>query len=181
MKYVLSFLLVIFGAQAFAQWGQEEMSEKPSFRERIFVGGGLGGGFGSTVDYVSVSPIIGYKLTEKLVPGISLMYRYTNNKYYNPHVTTQDYGISPYLRYMLGNGIFLHTEYEYLNYEYPVTPTETVRKSYGSVLAGGGFFQPFGRRAGFYATILYNFSYSNNGYYPYSSPIIYRMGITAGF
>jgi hypothetical protein len=181
MKHTVSFLLVFLSMQAFAQWGEEEMSDKPPFKERIFFGGGIGGGFGSTVDYVSVSPIIGYKLTEKLVPGISLMYRYTNNKYYTPHISTSDYGISPYLRYMVGNGIFLHTEYEYLNYEYPITPTETVRKGYTSFLAGGGFFQPIGRHAGFYATILYNFSYSNNGYYPYSSPVIYRMGITAGF
>ena len=181
MRYQLSFVLLAVCFQGYAQWGQEELSDKPSFRDRIFVGGGIGGGFGSTMDYFSISPIIGYKLTEKLVPGVSLMYRYTNNKFYQPNVSTSDYGVSPYLRYMLGNGIFLHTEYEYLNYEYLISPTESVRKTNGSFLAGGGFFQPFGRRAGFYASILYNFSYSNNGYYPYSSPVIYRMGITAGF
>jgi hypothetical protein len=183
MKSLLALLLFFVSIQLFGQWGQETLSDKPSFRDRVFVGGGIGGGFGSTMDYFSISPIIGYKLTEKLVPGVSFMYRYVNNKYYNPSVSTYDYGVSPYLRYMLGGGLFLHTEYEFLNYQYLITPTESVRKGYSSFLAGGGFFQPFGRRAGFFATILYNFSYSNsnNGYYPYSSPVIYRMGITAGF
>jgi hypothetical protein len=41
-----------------AQWGEEEMSEKPSFRERIFTGGGFGLSFSSYYDYVSVSPLI---------------------------------------------------------------------------------------------------------------------------
>lgn len=180
MKYLIVLLIFVLSAPAFAQWGEEELSDKPSFKERIFTGGGIGGGFGSTVDFISISPIIGYKLTEKVVPGLSLMYRYTNNKYYNPHISTTDYGISPFVRYMMGGGLFLHAEYEYLNYQYPISPTETIRKGFTSFLAGGGFFQPFGRHAGFYATVLYNFSYQN-GFYPYSSPIIYRMGITAGF
>lgn len=182
MKCLLSCMLVVLSLQASAQWGDETLSDKPAFKDRIFVGGGIGGGFGSSQDFFSISPIIGYKLNEKLVPGISLMFRYTNNKFYTPHISTTDYGISPFIRYMIGGGLFLHTEYEYLNYEYPTSPTETRRQGFSSFLAGGGFFQPIGRRAGFYASALYNFSYkSNTQIYPYSSPLIFRFGITAGF
>lgn len=175
-------MLLMIGSQVVAQWGDETMGDAPTFKDRIFFGGGIGGGFGSAQDFFSISPIVGYKLSEKVVPGISLMYRYTNNKFYSPSISTTDYGISPFVRYMVGGGFFLHTEYEYLNYEYPVTPTETLRKGFGSFLAGGGFFQPIGRRAGFFASVLYNFSYqSNNPINPYPSPIIFRFGITAGF
>jgi hypothetical protein len=52
-------------------------------------------------------------------------------------------------------------------------------------MAGGGMFQPIGRHAGFFAMVLYNFSYRNptgpNDYYPYSSPFVLRVGLTAGF
>ena len=85
---------------------------------------------------------------------------------------------------MLGGGLFLHAEYEYLNYQYPnpANPSESIRKGFSSLLAGGGFFQPIGKHAGFYITVLYNFSYqSTYTVYPYTSPVIYRAGITAGF
>jgi hypothetical protein len=61
---------------------------------------------------------------------------------------------------------------------------QSVRKSFSSFMAGGGIFQPIGRHAGFFAMALYNFSYQNttaNDYYPYSSPFVLRVGITAGF
>jgi hypothetical protein len=173
---------ILVASQAFAQWGEEEMSDKPSFKDRIFTGGGLGASFGSTYDYFSISPIIGYRLTQKVATGLSFMYRYSNYKTYTPHISTSDYGVSPFMRVSLFGPLFLHVEYEYLNYEYPITPTESERKGFSSVLAGGGFFQPVSRHAGLYASVLYNFSYQANAlYYPYTSPIIFRVGITAGF
>jgi hypothetical protein len=81
--------------------------------------------------------------------------------------------------------LFLHAEYEYLNYAYPISQTESMRKGFNSFLAGGGFFQPIGRRAGLYVAALYNFSYKDpattNDFYPYNSPLVLRAGITAGF
>lgn len=74
---------------------------------------------------------------------------------------------------------------EYLSYEYLNTSGEKARKGFNSFMAGGGFFQPIGRSAGLYAMALYNFSYkdrtSNNDIYPYDSPLVLRVGITAGF
>ena len=79
--------------------------------------------------------------------------------------------------------IFLHAEYEYLNNQYVTYTGQSLRKSFNSVMAGGGIFQPIGRRAGFFAMALYNFSYRNPtsavDYYPYSSPLVLRAGITA--
>jgi hypothetical protein len=173
------FLLI--GTQAFAQWGDQEMPEKPTFRERMFFGGGGSISFGTAFDYISISPLLGYKLTPKVATGLYLTYRYTNYKTYTPNVATTDYGVSPFIRLKVYGPFFLHTEYEYLNFEYPITSTETARASYSSFLGGGGFFQPVGNRAGLYASALYNFSYQANGYSPYTSPIIIRAGITVGF
>lgn len=183
----LSILLILVGISlsANAQWGEDQMSEKPSLKDRMFFGGGFGLSFSSNYDYFSLSPIIGYRINQKLASGLSIIYRYTNYKYVTPNISTNDYGLSPFLRYQLFGPLFLHAEYEYLNNEYVTYTGESVRKNFSSFMAGGGFFQPVGRNAGFFASVLYNFSYRNptspNDYYPYSSPWVVRVGITAGF
>jgi len=185
MKCVFLLGVLFLATPAWAQWGDEKMNDKPSFTDRIFMGGGMGASFNSYTDFVSVSPMIGYRVSQRLATGIGLQYRYTSYKQFNPKLTTDDYGASLFARFMLFGPVFLHAEFEHLNYEFPgSTPGETLRKDFNSVLAGGGFFQPLGRRAGFYATLLYNFSYQNSynySYYPYSNPLILRAGITAGF
>src|SRR5688572_18424021 len=183
-KILLLCACVMFVGVAKAQWGEEEMSEKPSFRERIFTGGGFGLSFSSYYDYVSISPLIGYRITPKLAGGIQAQYRYTKYKEYTPKFSTNDYGVSPFLRFSLYGPLFLHAEYEYLNYEFPLSPEESIRKAYNSFIAGGGYFQPLGRSAGFYIVALYNFSYTDPGpgeFSPYASPLILRVGVTAGF
>lgn len=183
-RTLLTVLALSLCTFSFAQWGEEEMDEKPALRDRIFTGGGLGLSFSSYYDYISVSPLIGYKITPKLAAGLQVQYRYTNYKQYNPKISTNDYGLSPFVRFNFYKPLFLHAEYEYLNYEIPTSASESIRKGYSSFLAGGGLFQPIGRRAGIYAMALYNFSYKTVGpgeFSPYDSPLVLRVGITAGF
>lgn len=177
-------VLSCLSLQANGQWGEEQMEEKPSFKDRIFTGGGFGLSFSSTYDFISVSPIIGYRLSPKLAAGTSIIFRYTNYKYVTPSVNTTDYGISPFLRFQFYGPLFLHAEYEYLNTQYINANSEKVRQDFSSFMAGGGFFQPVGRKAALFITALYNFSYRTplpNQYYPYNSPLVLRAGITAGF
>ena len=153
-------------------------------KERIVVGGGLGLSFGSDQDFFSVSPLIGYRVTERMLAGTGITYRYTKYKYYSPALTLNDYGFNPFVRYTVFNGIFLQAEYEHLNYEFPVTIEESIRKTYDSFFAGGGFIQPIGDKAAFYLLALYNFSYRDvqpGEYTPYASPLVLRGGITVGF
>lgn len=168
-----------------AQWGEEEMADQPEWKERVFFGGGLGAGFNSYYDFVSVSPLVGYKITPKLAGGVQVQYRYTKYKDVVPSLTTNDWGVSPFLRYAIFPPFFLHMEYEYLSYVSSVAADGAkVRDSYNSFLAGGGFFQPIGRNAGFYALALYNFMYEEpkpGRISPYSEPLVLRVGITAGF
>jgi hypothetical protein len=187
MKTCVIILLLVLTAsfQANAQWGNEEMVEKPAFKDRIFTGGGVGMSFSQSYDFISLSPIIGYRLSQKLAAGTSIIFRYTNYKYVTPKVNTTDYGVSPFLRYQFYGPLFLHAEYEYLNTQYLDASYTRVRKDFTSLMAGGGFFQPMGRHTAFFITVLYNFSYRNPtnqfDYYPYSSPLVLRAGFTAGF
>lgn len=185
MKTLLLTLLTFSSLVATAQWGDEEMDEQAAWRDRVFTGGGFGLGLTSNVDYIAASPLVGYKITPKLATGLSFSYRYTNYKYVTPKVTTHDYGVAPFVRFNFYQNFFLHSEYEYLNYQVPTVGGEKIRNGFSSLLAGGGMFQPIGRRTGFFVLALYNFSYRNpsstTGFQPYNNPLIIRAGLTAGF
>lgn len=157
-----------------------------SWKERIVTGGGMGLGFTAYQDYISLSPSIGYALTKKLVLGTGLTYRYTKYKNVQPgqDVTVSDYGINPFLRYSVYRGFFVQAEYEYLNYEnISYSTLETRRANWDSFMAGGGFMQPIGSKAAFFALAMYNFSYRDakpGEYLPYASPWVIRAGISVG-
>ncbi len=169
---------------AFAQWGEEELPEKPKFRDRIFVGGGLGSvGLSSNIVSFSVYPLVGVQITPRLSTGAQFTYRFAKYKYTSyPDITTNDYGINPFVRFKIFQTVFLQAEYEYLNYQIPdpTPPIETYRSTFSSYMAGGGFFQPIGRRAGIFFVALYNFAYDQVNS-PYASPLVIRAGVTAGF
>lgn len=183
-KLSVIFLIILPCCQLCAQWGEEQMAPKPSFRDRVFFGGGFGLSFGSASDHVSVSPLVGYKLTPRVATGVQIQYQYNNYKYISPSQSTSDYGASVFLRYNFYGPLFLHAEYEYLNYVYEIVGDTRKRDHFDSFMAGGGFFQPLGRNAGFYIMGLYNFNYragSPNEFSPYAEPWILRAGVTAGF
>lgn len=177
---LLAIVSLAASSVSFAQDENNSLKGVP-FKERIVTGGGLGLGFGSVQDYFSVSPVIGYSLTKKFIAGTGITYRYTNYKPLRLKLT--DYAVSPFLRYNIYRGFFAQTEYEYLNYEFPVSTTETVRMDFKSFLAGGGVVQPIGRNLAFYAMALYNFSYQQpvpGRVSPYTSPLVLRAGINIG-
>lgn len=173
----IAVLLTIGSTLAHAQGEQNSLKGVPP-NERVVYGGGMGLGFGSEQDYLMVSPSIGYMLTRKLMGGVNLTYQYNNYKYYSPSVKTHSYGGGPFARFMLYRGIFVHTEFEYLSYEFFES-----RESYNSFLAGGGFIQPLGSNASFYFLALYNFVYETplpGEFVPYNSPLVIRAGISLG-
>jgi hypothetical protein len=152
-------------------------------KERLVTGGGFGLGFGSTQDYFSISPSIGYMFTKKLIMGTSVTYRYTKWKFSGESIKLNDYGFNPFVRFNVYKNIFTQAEYEYLNYEFPLSFTETSRKTFDGFLAGGGFTQPLGDKAVIYVMALYNFSYTTpkqGEYSVYQSPWIIRAGVNIG-
>jgi hypothetical protein len=182
-RSILAVFFILSSALLGFSQGKNNSLEGAPLKDRIVTGGGVGLGFGSVQDYFSVSPMIGYRLTAKLLAGTGVTYRYTNYKIVRPSIKLNDYGLNPFLRFTVYRNIFIQTEYEYLNYEYPssVSLAETTRRTFNSFLAGGGFIQPLGRKAAFYLMALYNFSYQESAQYsPYDSPIVLRAGINLG-
>ncbi len=89
-----------------------------NFWDRVYTGGGIGLQFGSQT-FVNISPLVGYRLTEKLSVGLSATYIYYRYKNPNPAFTYSSniYGGSVFSRYLIFENLFAHVEYEVLRLE----------------------------------------------------------------
>ena len=154
---------------------------KPSFKQRLFFGGGIGASFG-TVDDVAVAPMVGFRVVPRLELGFQPFYRWTDDGRYSPSISTSDYGARVFARVPVWRGLFAEADYEYTNYEYPTAPGTTARDSYHAFLVGGGYFFGFGGNVGMYASALYDLNYDNNDpIRAYDSAIRYQLGVSVGF
>lgn len=173
---VLIFCFISF--QLFSQNNNENVSTKGFDISKIYTGGGIGLTFG-TVTIIDVSPIIGYRFTEKLSVGIGGIYKYYNDKQFTHPDKRTIFGGSAFSKYYVTENIFAHVEYEYITYKtdfYSYFHNEEQVSEWG-LLAGGGYRQKLANKTYVYAMILYNFNETQ--YPPYENPVI-RVGVELG-
>jgi hypothetical protein len=176
VKIIISLFIVIsFGNNVSGQYF-ENPEKRPTFKDKLFFGGGLGLQFGN-ITFIDVSPQIGYKLTERIHPGIGFTYSYYKNNYYTPSINYSSYAVSGFVRFFIFEGLFAQAEAEYLNTKvfYITGPStyETKRKWIDSYFVGGGYYQKFSERSGMYFSILWNLNETEES--PYTNPIM-RIG-----
>jgi len=160
------------------QQGKNSLAGVPP-NERLFFGGGgsFGGGadpYGSRYTYISVSPLMGYRLTVPFSMGASLNYIYYN--YPDHNVSLSQYGISPFAQYRIGK-LFAYAEYSWIS-----VPSfdKTFRNTYTRLPIGVGFSQPIGRSASINAMALYDVLYARRNPPVFASPWVIRVFVTAG-
>lgn len=188
MKLKLSILFLLLSLNSIAQLpslAQDSVAVKkhtppppPKFFDpsKMYTGGNFGLQFG-TITFIDLSPLIGYRVTDKISVGVGITYQYYRYKSSSYDFQTNVYGGRVFARYFIRKNLFAHTEYEILNLQaYDLYPPQRV--NVGSLLVGGGYIQRFGNSSGFTAMILYNLTPST--YTPYQNPII-RMGMIIGF
>ncbi len=178
-KFILVFTLLIAVLTSFAQIDDSTMlrkhEPKPKFWDKVFIGGGLGAQFGEQT-VINISPVVGYRITEKIHAGIGVTYEYFHYRRDFYDLETNIFGGSVFGRYYFTKNLFGHGEFEYLNLEaFDYYPTRRVDVE--SLLAGGGYIQRFGQNSGILIMLLYNFTESQ--YTPYQNPII-RIGVNIG-
>jgi len=104
LRGVILVLLVVFAAPhatvAAGWWG----------------GVALGLSFGGGVDYLSLEPAIGYRVTDNLTFGTRLLYRRRRDERFNETITTKDYGASLFGRYFFAERVFTQIEYEVISW-----------------------------------------------------------------
>lgn len=145
--------------------------------DRIYFGGGGGFNAGSNFFSISVSPLMGYKITERFSAGVQITYQYTRITNLRAH----NYGGGPFLRFNVTQKFFAYTEYEYMNFGLPVLPpNESPRFDFTSYFVGLGYTEPIGDVLAFNVIALYNLLYQDGTNSPYNSPFVFRVGIVAG-
>jgi len=209
IKIIVIFVWLILSFSVSGQENRNRKSDNRAFKDKVFVGGGLGFSFGTNSTMVDVSPIFGYSITDNFIVGLGLTYKYYRYKdyYYNLDngelidLKTNMYGGSIWTRYFLTDiglpvieNIFLHAEIEPLifenNYKY-VSYKGDYRDVYGNYYIKEknretltGYFLGGGLRqiigGRSYMYIEILWNLNEELYSPYSNPRI-RIGIAAGF
>jgi hypothetical protein len=176
---------LLFGLNAFAQptddyvntlpsseQGREKMSDLTN-RERTVVGGSLGLGLsssnGSGMFFGAITPLVGYRITERFSAGVGFNYTYYRTRLFQE----QYYAGIAWARLGLFNGIFACAEINQVNA--PVSAfSNSSRETFPILLAGAGISQGIGHGLGTYFQIMYDFTEEERS--PYG-PLIIRGGI----
>jgi hypothetical protein len=184
MRALLLGSFLLLGLNAFAQPddyvnslpAQDKPADKLSDltdRERTVVGGSLGLGLsssnGSGMFYGSLTPLVGYRLTERLSAGVGFNYTYYKSRFSEE----QFYAGIAWARLGLFNGLFACAEIDQVNA--PVYSARGLtRETFPLILAGGGISQGIGHGLGSYFQIMYDFTEEVRS--PYG-PLIVRGGL----
>ncbi|MEQ9006880.1 MAG: hypothetical protein RLP12_03285 [Ekhidna sp.] len=118
MKSVISLFTVML---VFCSFGQDK------FGDRIYFGGGGGFSSSSNQTNISLSPQVGYKITDRYSAGVGIIYQYVKIK--QPiDVSLSNYGWSVFNRYQITQQFFGYAEFERLNYEFLFYPPERTER-----------------------------------------------------
>jgi len=134
------------------------------FIKKIYFGGELGLSFGSYTS-LTISPLIGYKLSPKVYTGVQFHYTWvkhtvstlTGDKSYNYH----NYGFSTFIRWYAIKNLYFHVEPEFMNYQQNIVDfngnvVDEKRYWVPYVWAGAGFRKMTGKRSWVSAHILFD-------------------------
>lgn len=166
---ILTLLVLAFSAEA--QKGEYQLPEQSSFTDRLYYGGGFGLSGGSWGGSISISPIVGYMVNNRLSFGVGLTYRYYSYKGYPQDYTDNQWGARFFGRVNLFGPLFAYVEYSFLNYSY--LGDQNDRRVVERLPIGLGLSQPIGGRSSINILGAYDVLYLENG--PYNSPWVFAI------
>jgi hypothetical protein len=163
--------------------GQQETSAPPRQPspfggERWTFGGYVGFGFG-TVNWVSVSPEVGYFVAERLWTGASGYFQFTNDTSYTPDFNTTNYGFGLFARYFFFGRAYAAAQWNWSSVEVRSFGADASRENRSSFYLGGGYAQPLGGNTALLIEVLYDLT--GNAVGLYGSPLVVQMGVTVAF
>jgi hypothetical protein len=148
---------------------------KADILERLYYGGNIGFNFSQIGYFADVSPLIGYKINEKLSAGVYITYQHYDFTTPYGEFKNDIYGAGLFARYMITPNIFAHVQGGVLNGEW----IDQQRFDIYPLYVGAGYRNRIGSRASFYAMLLYDLNHSI--YSPSDTPWYYTFGFGFGF
>lgn len=117
MKYLALIFLLSLSCNLFSQ------IEKPIRKGNVLLGGHIsanftsdkidGNDFNDKYIFLSISPNVGYFISDNLAIGITLPINYDWGKNYSGIASSYGIGLGPYMKYYFDNGIFTEIEASY--------------------------------------------------------------------
>jgi hypothetical protein len=162
--------------------------------DKLIIGGGLSAGFGDGYVAAGLSPILGYRFTDRFSAGIGLGYLYsqlpeftdpsTNKTYYDKENILYP---SIWGRYFVYRNIYVTSSVEYdiisdkaPSYSSGYLANETTTFTNTCLFLGAGARLPMGGRVFMYGEILYDVLQGENSPYAPGFPTTLRIGFAAG-
>jgi hypothetical protein len=170
--YIVFVVFLGFSSPIYAQEtteSQPRLVQKTKLIDKFFFGGNIGLQFGY-YSYVNISPVTGYRISERFNAGLGITYIYMSAGPNEAHL----YGGKVFGQGMIWNGIFGHLEYEIINYPNILITGGLGRNNANAIFIGPGYQQNFGRRSFSQIMLLYNVIYDRNNS-PYSTPFAFRV------
>nr|AOE10061.1 hypothetical protein [uncultured bacterium] len=98
---------------------------------------------------LSLKPLVGYKLHERIVLGIGFKYFYLLDGRFNEDIHLNDIGAFAFTRFKITESFFAHIEYSFISFddEYAFFGNpgfENGRRNFNYPVIGGGYSQGFG-------------------------------------
>lgn len=176
---IISFILLIsLGSKA------QYLENNPNWKKRIFFGGDIGLNFGTNT-VISVNPVIGYRLTNRLSVGSGINYLYYKTRYYYISEGSA-IGYNAFIGYTIikdiqeilpfiakGTGLLILTELNLMNVsKMYVPPFDNPVWNY-SPMAGFAIQIPsVGTKRVSYMVISGMYNFNENSYSLYTNPVI---------
>jgi hypothetical protein len=183
MKMIQKVALAIGLALIVCQTGYSQVKKSGFDKDKIVYGGNVMPYISNYGTFIAANPFVGYKVTDRFVPGIMLTYQYASYNNSPAVGYKQIYnlvGVSPFARYTVYKSFFAQAEYQFLNGSYELRPLGKENFSENNLFLGGGYVNQIpGSRGGLYTQVMYNVTWRGlAGNSVYSSPWVFRVGFT---
>jgi hypothetical protein len=153
-----------------------ESNKKGFDKDKLSLGGNVGASFANGGMFIMLQPMVGYYVLPKTMAGVGATYIYqsytvntaTGTKKYSSNI----YGPILFARQQLLPSLFLHGEYQPINYSrFNSIANKEERHWVNQLFVGGGY----GGRSGGFIFVLYDVLWDQNTSI-YGSPWAIRMG-----
>jgi hypothetical protein len=148
----------------------------PKKESRFYYGGSLGLSLYGNLLWMTVQPLVGYKLTPKTSLGTRLTCQYVRDRRGGAENSWFDYGGSLFSRYRLHPRAYLHAEFEYMSLD-----LGDDRELVPFLLLGGGYAQPLAPKTVLTIEVLVDVLRDERGrFYQDRNPRV-NVGIGVGY
>ncbi len=194
MKKIFVVLLFLVSATSIYSIGRETAVNndaasnplKPNAQNRWYFGGSVGFSFWNNYTYLSVQPLVGYKVTPKFSLGGKLRYSFINYNNIDPSFSSHNFGGSLFTRYRLTPQFYLHGEFVYTSFD-QITGFDLPNNQWLServwvpfLLLGGGISQRISPNVWVFAEFLVDVINDKNSPYKKWDPFV-SVGAGVGF